>query len=86
MNARLSEIQLTPYRMKLRTMLNNRRWIAEHIDMLMEKYQSMWIVVADSTVIAASETAEAAIAACDREIDEVESVVILVPDLIPRPI
>ncbi len=86
MIANITDTQLSPYRMKLRVMLDNRRWIATHIDELMKKYQSKWVVVTNGAVIAHGDTAEGAIAACENEIDDVETVVLLVPDLIPRPI
>ena len=86
MHDNISSSDLSPYRMKLRAMLNNRRWIAANIDELMEQHRAKWIVVTNSTVLAAEDTAEGAIAACGEGLDEVESIVLLVPDLIPGPI
>ena len=86
MNADNTNNDLSSYRMKLRTMLNNRRWIAANIEELMHKHRSKWIVVSNNTVLAEGDTAEGAIAACGAEIDEVENIVLLVPDLVPRPI
>lgn len=77
---------LSPYRKKLGIMLSNRRWVAGQIDTLMRDYSSRWIVVNKCRVLADGDTAEAAIAACDGPVDEVESIVLLVPDVIPRPI
>ena len=76
--------ELPPYRLKLREMFSNRRWIAEHIDELMANHRDRWIVVAERAVIGTGETAEAAVAACDRKVDEVEAIVLLVPAEIHR--
>jgi hypothetical protein len=78
------ETGLTPHRRKLREMLRNRHWIAAHIEELIGSHRDRWIVVAGQSVIGAGDTAEGAIAACGREIDEVEAIVLLVPAEIHR--
>jgi len=58
---------LPTYRVKLRRMLRNRRWIAAHIDDLIEKYHDRWIVVTDEAIVNDADTADAAISGCKGE-------------------
>lgn len=78
--------ELPAYRRNLREALINRRWIARNIDALIATYRDRWIVVDEEQIIGVGDTADAAIAACERAVNDVTAIVLLVPREVHRPI